>query len=163
MRRGDPMQSRWLYSVLGMVALLLATVVGASAQGDRFVGVRKDVSEEVVLFSIDALSGTERKIATLHKADANVQLLGLTALNARRGTFSYAYTDRAAGKDFLHTVSAINGATVSLTPLPADVSGLQIVADTGRPHEDRMRWDALQRRIEYLEQEVRRLKSEVRR
>ncbi len=103
------MQSRWLFTILSVVALLLATMVGASAQGDRFVGVRKDVSEEVILFSIDALTGTERRIATLHKADANVQLLGLTALNARRGTFSYAYTDRAAGKDFLHTVSAVNG------------------------------------------------------
>jgi len=157
------MQSRWLYTVLGVIALLLATTVGASAQGDRFVGVRKDVSEEVVLFSIDALTGAERKIATLHKADANVQLLGLTALNARRGTFSYAYTDRAAGKDFLHTVSTFNGATVSRTPLPSDVSGLEIVADTGRPYEDQMRRAALLRRIEHLEQEVRRLKSQVRR
>jgi hypothetical protein len=157
------MQSRWLFTILSVVALLLATMVGASAQGDRFVGVRKDVSEEVILFSIDALTGTERRIATLHKTDANVQLLGLTALNARRGTFSYAYTDRAAGKDFLHTVSAVNGATVSRTPLPPDVSGLEIVADTGRPYEDQMRSDALLRRIEHLEQEVRRLKSQVRR
>jgi hypothetical protein len=145
-----------------MVALLLATTLAASAQGDRFVGVRKDVTEEVILFSIDALTGTERRIATLHKADANVQLIGLTALNARRGTFSYAYADRAAGKDFLHTVSAINGATVSRTPLPADVGGLEIVADAGRPYEDQMRRDALLRRIEQLEQEVRRLRSEVR-
>jgi hypothetical protein len=126
------MQSKSLCTVLGMVALLLATTLAASAQGDRFVGVRKDVSEEVILFSIDALTGAERRIATLHKADANVQLIGLTALNARRGTFSYAYADRTAGKDFLHTVSAVNGATVSRTPLPADVSGLEIVADTGR-------------------------------
>jgi hypothetical protein len=156
------MKSHWLSMILGVATLLVVTTVGADAQGDRVVGVRKDISEEVILFSIDALTGGERKIATLHKADANVQLIGLTALNARRGTFSYAYTDRAAGKDFLHTVSAVNGATVSRTPLPADVSGLEIVADTARPYEDQMRRDALLRRVDQLEQEVRRLKSQVR-
>jgi hypothetical protein len=156
------MKPQWLHMILAAAALLLAATVDASAQGDRFVGVRKDTSEEVILFSIDALTGTERKIATLHKADAKVQLLGITTLNARRGTFSYAYTDRTAGKDFLHTVSAINGATVSRTPLPSDVSGLEIVADTVRPQEDQIQKDAILRRIEYLEQEVRRLQSQVR-
>jgi hypothetical protein len=156
------MKPQWLHMILAAAALLLAATVGASAQGDRFVGVRKDTTEEVILFSIDALTGTERRIATLHKADAKVQLLGITTLNARRGTFSYAYTDRTAGKDFLHTVSAINGATVSRTPLPSDVSGLEIVADTVRPQEDQIQKDAILRRIEYLEQEVRRLQSQVR-
>ena len=51
-----------------------------------------------------------------------------TALNSRRGTFSYAYTDRAAGKDYLHTVSVLNGQTVSRIALPADTSGLEAVA-----------------------------------
>jgi hypothetical protein len=156
------MKSRLLHTILAMAALLLAATVDASAQGDRFVGVRKDTNEEVILFSIDSLTGTERKIATLHKADAKVQLLGITTLNARRGTFSYAYADRAEGKDFLHTVSAVNGATVSITPLPADVSGLEVVADTGRPHEEQMQRDMILRRIEYLEQEVRRLQGQVR-
>jgi hypothetical protein len=157
------MKPQWLHMILATAALLLAATVDASAQGDRFVGVRKDTSEEVVLFSIDALTGTERKIATLHKADAKVQLLGITALNTRRGTFSYAYTDRTAGKDILHTVSAVNGATVSSTALPADVSGLEIVADTGKQYEDQFQKDALLRRIEHLEQEVRRLQSQIRR
>jgi hypothetical protein len=156
------MKPQWLHMILAAAALLLAATVDASAQGDRFVGVRKDTTEEVILFSIDALTGTERRIATLHKADAKVQLLGITTLNARRGTFSYAYTDRTAGKDFLHTVSAINGATVSRTPLPSDVSGLEIVADTVRPQEDQIQKDAILRRIDYLEQEVRRLQSQVR-
>jgi len=156
------MKLRWQQTILTAAALLLAAAMAASAQGDRFVGVRKDTNEEVILFTIDALTGTERKIATLHKADGKVQLLGLSTLNARRGTFSYAYTDRGEGKDFLHTVSAINGATVSLTPLPPDVSGLEVLADGGRPQEERMQKDMLLRRIESLEQEVRRLQIQVR-
>ena len=55
----------------------------------------------------------------------------MTALNSRRGTFSYAYTDRAAGKDYLHTVSVLNGQTVSRIALPADTSGLEVVVDSG--------------------------------
>jgi hypothetical protein len=156
------MKSQWLHMILATAVLLLAGTIDASAQGDRFVGVRKDSADEVVLFSIDALTGTERKIATLQKADAGVQLLGITALNSRRGTFSYAYTDRAAGKDYLHTVSVINGATVSRTPLPADVSGLELVVDTGRLQEDQVQRDTILRKIEHLEQEVRRLQSQVR-
>jgi hypothetical protein len=156
------MKRQWLHIILATAALLLAATVDASAQGERFVGVRKDGADEVILFSIDGLAGTERKIVTLHKADANVQLLGITTLNARRGTFSYAYTDKAAGKDFMHTVSTITGSTVARTPLPADISGLEVVADTGRPQDDQIQRDALLRRIEYLEQEVRRLQGQVR-
>jgi hypothetical protein len=156
------MTKQWLQIVLATAALLLAATVDASAQGDRFVGVRKDRADEVILFSIDAMSGAERKIVTLHKANENVQLLGITALNARRGTFSYAYTDRTAGKDFLHTVSTVSGSTVSRTPLPADISGLEVVADTGRPQDDQIQRDQIMRRIEYLEQEVRRLQSQIR-
>ena len=99
-------------------SLLPATTIAASAQSDRFVGVRKDSANEVILFSIDALTGAENKIATLETAEASILLLGMTALNSRRGTFSYAYTDRTAGKDYLHTVSVLNGQTVSRIALP---------------------------------------------
>ena len=147
--------------MVGAVVLFLAGTIDASAQTDRFVGVRKDSANEVILFSIDALTGAENKIATLEKAESGIQLLGMTALNSRRGTFSYAYTDRAAGKDYLHTVSVINGQTVSRIALPADTSGLEVVIDSGR-QETQAHTEALRRKVEWLEQEVRRLQGQVR-
>jgi len=150
-----------LYMMVGAVVLVLAGTIDASAQTDRFVGVRKDSANEVILFSIDALTGAENKIATLEPAEASIQLLGMTALNSRRGTFSYAYTDRAAGKDYLHTVSVINGQTVSRIALPADTSGLEVVIDSGR-QETQAHTEALRRKVEWLEQEVRRLQGQVR-
>ena len=150
-----------LYVMVGAVVLVLAGTIDASAQTDRFVGVRKDSANEVILFSIDALTGAENKIATLEKAESGIQLLGMTALNSRRGTFSYAYTDRAAGKDYLHTVSVINGQTVSRIALPADTSGLEVVIDSGR-QETQAHTEALRRKVEWLEQEVRRLQGQVR-
>src|SRR6185295_2333531 len=151
-----------LYMMVGAVVLLLAGTIDASAQTDRFVGVRKDSANEIILFSIDALTGAENKIATLEKAESGVQLLGITALNARRGTFSYAYADRAAGKDYLHTVSVINGQTVSRVALPADISGLEALSETGRALEAQSQTEAIKRRVESLEQEVRRLQGQVR-
>ena len=150
-----------LYMMVGAVVLVLAGTIDARAQTDRFVGVRKDSANEVILFSIDALTGAENKIATLEKAESGIQLLGMTALNSRRGTFSYAYTDRAAGKDYLHTVSVINGQTVSRIALPADTSGLEVVIDSGR-QETQAHTEALRRKVEWLEQEVRRLQGQVR-
>jgi hypothetical protein len=150
-----------LYMMVGAIVLVLAGTIDASAQTDRFVGVRKDSANEVILFSIDALTGAENKIATLEKAESGIQLLGMTALNSRRGTFSYAYTDRAAGKDYLHTVSVINGQTVSRIALPADTSGLEVVIDSGR-QETQAHTEALRRKVEWLEQEVRRLQGQVR-
>jgi len=152
---------KWVYAMAASVALLLATAIDASAQSDRFVGVRKDSANEIILFSIDALTGAENKISTLETAEANIQLLGLTTLNSRRGTFSYAYTDRAAGKDYLHTVSLLNGQTVSRIALPADTSGLEVVVDVGR-QEAQAQTEALRRKVEWLEQEVRRLQGQVR-
>jgi hypothetical protein len=152
---------KWLYVTVAAVTLLLVGTVDASAQSDRFVGVRKDSANEIILFSIDALTGAENKIATLETAEANIQLLGMTALNSRRGTFSYAYTDRAAGKDYLHTVSVLNGQTVSRIALPADTSGLEVVVDVGR-QETQAQTEALRRKVEWLEQEVRRLQGQVR-
>ncbi len=150
-----------MYVLVAAIVLLVAAAADASAQSDRFVGVRKDNSNEVILFAIDALSGAERKIATLQPAEANVQLLGITSLNARRGTFSYAYADRAAGKEFLHTVSMVNGQTVSRIPLPADVSGLEVVTDAGPSMEARAQTNSMKRKIDSLEQEVRRLQGQV--
>jgi hypothetical protein len=152
---------KWVHAMVASVALLLATTIGASAQSDRFVGVRKDSANDIILFSIDALTGAENKIATLETAEANIQLLGMTTLNSRRGTFSYAYTDRAAGKDYLHTVSLLNGQTVSRIALPADTSGLEVVVDVGR-QEAQAQTEALRRKVEWLEQEVRRLQGQVR-
>jgi hypothetical protein len=152
---------KWLYAMGVAVILLLAAAIDASAQSDRFVGVRKDSANQIILFSIDALTGAENKIATLETAEANIQLLGMTALNSRRGTFSYAYTDRAAGKDYLHTVSVLNGQTVSRIALPADTSGLEVVVDVGR-QETQAQTEALRRKVEWLEQEVRRLQGQVR-
>jgi hypothetical protein len=152
---------KWLYTMGVAVILLLAAAIDASAQSDRFVGVRKDSANEIILFSIDALTGAENKIATLETAQANILLLGMTALNSRRGTFSYAYTDRAAGKDYLHTVSVLNGQTVSRIALPADTSGLEVVVDVGR-QETQAQTEALRRKVEWLEQEVRRLQGQVR-
>jgi hypothetical protein len=152
---------KWVYAMIASVPLLLATTIDASAQSDRFVGVRKDSANDIILFSIDALTGAENKIATLETAEANIQLLGMTTLNSRRGTFSYAYTDRAAGKDYLHTVSLLNGQTVSRIALPADTSGLEVVVDPGR-QEAQAQTEALRRKVEWLEQEVRRLQGQVR-
>jgi hypothetical protein len=152
---------KWLYLMVATVALLPAMAIDASAQSDRFVGVRKDSANEIILFSIDALTGAENKIATLEPAEASIQLLGMTTLNSRRGTFSYAYTDRAAGKDYLHTVSVLNGQTVSRIALPADTSGLEVVVDVGR-QESQAQAEALRRKVEWLEQEVRRLQGQVR-
>jgi hypothetical protein len=153
---------KWLYAMLAAAALLPAATIDASAQSDRFVGVRKDSANEIILFSIDASTGAENKIATLETAEAGIQLLGMTALNSRRGTFSYAYTDRAAGKDYLHTVSVLNGQTVSRIALPADTSGLEAVVEVGR-QETQAQAESLRRKVEWLEQEVRRLQSQVRR
>ena len=150
-----------MYVVVAAGILLLAATIDASAQGERFVGVRKDASNEVVLFAIDAATGTERKIATLQPAEPGVQLLGITSLNARRGTFSYAYVDRTAGREFLHTVSVSNGQTVSRIPLPADISGLEVVVDGGRPADAQTETDAIRRRIDALEQEMRRLQGQL--
>jgi hypothetical protein len=153
---------RWvLLSVLGALTLL-GGALDAVAQ-DRFVGVRKD-KDEVVLFEIDGLSGRERKLATLHKAGSRIQLLGLTTLNARRGTLSYLYTDNDAGKDFLQTVNILTGETVARIPMPPDVSGLEVVGDTGMAGSQRVQadTDALKRKVDQLEQEVRRLQSQVR-
>src|SRR5262245_7907634 len=159
MRRGRVM--RWLHMLLVTAALLVAGAVEASAQGDRFIGVRKDNADDVILYSIESATGAERKIATLQKAEAGVQLLGLTSLNTRRGTFSYAYTDRSAGKDFLHTVSITTGETVSKVPLPADTSGIEVVSEAPRS-PTQAEADVIKRKVEWLEQEVRRLQGLVR-
>src|SRR5262245_18898942 len=151
MERGRVM--RWLQMIVATGVLLLAGAVEASAQGDRFVGVRKDSADEVILFSIESATGAERKIATLQKAEAGVQLLGITSLNARRGTFSYAYTDRAAGKDYLHTVSVLTGETVAKNALPTDTSGIEVVADAVKP-PSQADVDGMKRKLEWLEQEV---------
>lgn len=155
------MKPQWLHLLIATAVLVLAATADAHAQADRFVGVRKDSADEVILFSIDSVSGAERKIATLQKAEAAVQLLGITTLNARRGTLSYAYTDRAAGKDFLHTVSVLSGQTVSRIPLPADISGLEAMAEGGRQQEAQLERNTMLRKLEALEQEVRRLQSQV--
>jgi hypothetical protein len=147
--------------LIAATILLLATATQAAAQSDRFVGVRKDTSNEVVLFAIDAITGLERKIATVQPAEASVQLLGITSINARRGTFSYVYADRTAGKEFLHTVSVVNGQTVSRIALPADISGLEVIADGGRSPEMQAETEAMRRRIETLELEVRRLQGQI--
>lgn len=143
--------------------LLLVAAGQASAQSDRFVGVRKDVAGDIVLVSIEALTGAERRIASLHKAGSGVTLLGPTAINARKGTFSYAYTE--AGKDYLHTVSFVTGQSVAKVALPADVAGLEAVTDgaAARAADGEVERDALRRRIEVLEQEVRRLQTQTRR
>jgi hypothetical protein len=152
---------KWLYAMVATIVLLTAATIDASAQSDRFVGVRKDNANEIILFSIDALTGAEKKIATLETAEASILLLGMTALNSRRGTFSYAYTDRTAGKDYLHTVNVLNGQSVSRIALPADTSGLEVVLDTGR-QEAQAQTETLRRKVELLEQEVRRLQGQVR-
>lgn len=155
------MGSQWLRLLVVAATLLVAAASAASAQ-DRFVGVRKDSAGEIILFSLETFGGAERKIATLQKKEADIRLLGITMLNSRRGTFSYAYTDKGAGKDFLHTVTIINGQTVSRLALPADVTGLEAVADTAPIRELQSEKDVVLRRIEALEQEVRRLQSQVR-
>ena len=42
---------KWLYAMLAAVALLPAATIDASAQSDRFVGVRKDSANEIILFA----------------------------------------------------------------------------------------------------------------
>jgi hypothetical protein len=155
------MKPQWLHALIATAVLVLTAAADASAQSDRFVGVRKDASDEVILFSIDVAGGAERKIATLQKAETSVQLLGITAVNSRRGTFSYAYTDRAAGKDYLHTVSLLNGQTVSRFALPADIGGLEALVEGARPQEAQLERGAIARKLEALEQEVRRLQSQL--
>ncbi len=156
------MRPHWLNPLLLAAILLLAGTADAAAQGERYVGVRKDKTDEIILFAIDTLTGTERKLATLQKAGANIQLLGITTHNARRGTFSYAYSDRDAGRDFLHTVSVVSGQTVSRIALPPDISGLEAVTDAVPVRELQSERDVIMRKIEALEQEIRRLQSQVR-
>jgi hypothetical protein len=160
------MRSQYPKLLLLAAILLVASTLEALAQ-DRYVGVRRDQSGEIVLFSLEPFGGAERKIATLQKEGASIQLLGITTLNARRGTFSYAYTDVAAGKDYLHTVSLLTGQTIALIALPADVTGIEVVAaDTAPVRELQSEKDAILRKVEALEQDVRRLQSldqEVRR
>ena len=78
---------------------------------------------------------------------------------ARRGTFSYAFTDVATGKDYLQTVNVLTGQTVARIALPSDVTGLEVVHDVGPLLERRSDKDAMIRKIEALEQEVRRLQG----
>lgn len=156
------MRRHWFLFPVVTIMLLLLGSVEASAQGDRIYGVRKDAASRVVLFSIETLTGLERTIATLQTADADIQLLGITALNARRGSFSYVYTDRRAAKDYLHTVSLLNGQTLSRIALPSDISGLEVMTDTGAPVDSKTETDTLRRRIQALEQDVRRLQTQVR-
>lgn len=155
------MGQHWLRLAV-VTSILFLGAVPASAQGDRIYGVRKDATSQVVLFSIETLTGTERTIATLQGAEADIQLLGITTLNARRGSFAYVYTDRRAAKDYLHTVSLLNGQTLSRIALPGDISGLEVLVDPSGPPETKAETELLRRRIEMLEQEVRRLQSQVR-
>lgn len=151
-----------LPGLLLVAAILLGASAPEAVAQDRYVGVRRDSAGEIILFALEAFGGAERKIATLQKEGASIQLLGITTLNARRGTFSYAYTDVAAGKDFLHTVSVANGQTVARIPLPADVTGIEVMIDSAPIRELQSEKDAILRKIEALEQEVRRLQSQVR-
>ncbi len=95
------MRLRW-FGWLFIVAWLVAGDAPVAWAQERYVGVRRDSTGEIILFSLDAAQG-ERKIATLVKEGVSIQLLGITTLNARRGTFSYAFTDVATGKDYLQT------------------------------------------------------------
>jgi hypothetical protein len=146
----------WLLTVVGVVA---GNTPQASAQ-ERFVGVRRDSTGAIILFTLDAAQG-ERRIATLQKEGVGIQLLGITALNARRGTFSYAFTDVPTGKDYLQTVNVLTGQTLGRIALPPDTTGLELVPDAPllgvRPEKD-----AMVRKIEALEQEVKRLQGQVR-
>jgi hypothetical protein len=156
------MRWQWLGMLLAAATLLPVAVPLAAAQ-ERYVGVRRDAAGEIILFSLEPFGGAERKIATLQKSAANITLLGITTLNARRGTFTYAYTDVAAGKDFLHTVNLSNGQTIARITLPADVTGLEAVSDAATPaRELQSDKDAMRRKLEALEQDVRRLQSQVR-
>src|SRR5262245_44988138 len=118
------MRLQWPRLLLLSAILLAGSALHAAAQ-DRFVGVRRDQAGEIILFSLEAFGGAERKIATLNKDGASIQLLGITTLNSRRGTFSYAYTDTVADKSFLHTVSVTNGSTVARISLPSEVTGIE--------------------------------------
>jgi hypothetical protein len=157
------MRSQRFVWLLAAAVVLLACTIEAFAQGERFVGVRKDKNDEVILFVIDPLAAAERRVATLHKAGSNIQLLGITTLNARRGTFSYAYSDREAGKEYMHTVSIVSGDTISTIILPADISGMEVVTDNMPQRELQLEREAIRRRVDALEQEVRRLQGQVRR
>ena len=59
-------------------------------------------------------------------------------------------------------MSVLNGQTVSRIALPADTSGLEAVVEVGR-QETQAQAESLRRKVEWLEQEVRRLQSQVRR
>jgi hypothetical protein len=151
------MRLRW-FGWLFIVAWLVAGDAPVAWAQERYVGVRRDSTGEIILFSLDAAQG-ERKIATLVKEGVSIQLLGITTLNARRGTFSYAFTDVATGKDYLQTVNVLTGQTVARIALPSDVTGLEVVHDVGPLLERRSDKDAMIRKIEALEQEVRRLQG----
>lgn len=156
------MRWQWL-GVLLAAAMLLPVAAPDVAAQERYVGVRRDAKGEIILFSLEPIGGAERKIATLQKDATNVTLLGITTLNARRGTFTYAYTDGATGKDHLHTVTISSGQTVARIALPADVTGLEAMTDTAAPTRDlQSDKDAILRKVEALEQDVRRLQSQVR-
>lgn len=148
--------------VLGLAAVLLGFAAGEAVAQDRYIGVRRDASNEIILFALEAFGGAERKIATLQKEGASIQLLGMTTLNVQRGTFAYAYQDTAQGKDYLRTVSIVDGRTLAQVSLPADVSGIEVVTDTTPVRQLQSDKDAITRKIESLEQEVRRLQSQVR-
>ena len=155
------MRSQWLGMLVAAVGMLAAGTLEAAAQ-DRYIGVRRDAAGEIILFALEAFGGAERKIATLQKEGTSITLLGMTTLNARRGTFAYAYTDVAAGKDYLHTVSLLDGHTVARVALPADVTGIEVVIDSAPVRQLQSEKDVILRKIEALEQEVRRLQSQVR-
>jgi hypothetical protein len=145
---------------LAAAILLAAGTHEAGAQGERFVGVRKDSRGDVILFAIDGPGGTERRLATLHKAADGIQLLGITTLNQQRGAFSYAYSSPSEGKEFMHTVAVLNGETLAKIVLPADISGIEVLTEsTATVRTLQTERDALARRVETLEREVRRLQA----
>jgi hypothetical protein len=158
-RQGNVMRLRRFCWLLTTLWVLAGDTSQAAAQ-ERFVGVRRNSAGEIILFALDAAQG-ERKIATLQKEGVGIQLLGITALNARRGTFSYAFTDVPTGKDYLQTVNVLTGQTLGRIALPPDTTGLELVPDApllgGRWEKD-----AMVRKIEALEQEVKRLQSQAR-
>jgi hypothetical protein len=153
------MRLRRLCWLLTVVWLVVGDTSQASAQ-ERYVGVRRDSAGEIILFTLDAAQG-ERKIATLQKEGVGIQLLGITTLNARRGTFSYAFTDVPTGKDYLQTVNVLTGQTLGRIALPPDTTGLELVPDAsllgGRSEKD-----VMIRKLEALELEVKRLQSQAR-
>jgi hypothetical protein len=154
------MRAQWLATLLAAAMLVVAAPEEAAAQGERFVGVRKDAKGDVILFAIDGLGGAERRVATLHKAADGIQLLGITTLNQQRGAFSYAYASPSEGKEFMHTVAVLTGETLAKVALPSDVSGIEVLTEsTAAVRGLQAERDALARRIETLEREVRRLQA----